>query len=76
MANRNITVYNQKVWQEWMGYTVMYVNYYNEGPYIETQTEYGVRYDRALRIMRDILKSGRAAWISKIDPENVEEIPF
>lgn len=67
---------NSKDWEEWMGYCVHYMNWNGEGPFIDPQTDYGVPMARAVRTMRTILKTGRCAWLVKVDPHQDWDVPF
>jgi len=72
--NQYKSVYSE--WEEWMGYTVHYLDWNNEGPFIDPATDYGVSCDAAERIMRHILSTGRCAWCVRKDPSEIEVVPF
>jgi len=59
-----------------MGYNVYYMNWTGEGPFIDPHTDYGVSMAVAAYTMRTILKTGRCAWLVKVDPHTIEDIPF
>lgn len=61
-------------WEEWMGYTVHYIH--NKDEYIDQKTSYGVTMERAINRMLNLLQDGCCAWIQKIDPHSLEDIPF
>ena len=65
-----------EVWEEWMGYAVHYMNWNGEGPFIDPQTDFGVPKTTAIETMGTILKTGRCAWLVKIDPQLVGDVPF
>ena len=63
-------------WQEWMGYSVQYMAFNNDGPFVEHDTSFGVSMVTAQDTMRRILQTGRCAWIVKVDPIKYEDVPF
>ena len=68
MKNQN------KIWEEWMGYTVHY--FHDENEFIDQSTSYGVSKSRANKKMLQILSDGQCAWLRKVDPHTIEDIPF
>lgn len=68
--------HNSDIWEEWMGYCVYYMNWNNEGPFIDPSTDYGIPLVSALSTMNAILQTGRCAWVAKINPEQALEVPF
>ncbi len=67
---------NSNNWEEWMGYSVHYMNWDGEGPFIDPSTDYGIPMVTALTTMKAILLTGRCAWVAKVDPESALEVPF
>jgi len=67
---------NSKNWEEWMGYSVCYISWSGEGPFIDPATDYGVSMAAAVRTMKTILKTGRCAWLVKVDPHQDWDVPF
>ena len=63
-------------WEEWMGYSVQYMNWNGDGPFIDPSTDYGIPMVTALSTMKTILQTGRCAWIVKADPTKYEDVPF
>ena len=63
-----------KIWQLWMGYVVCYI--YDGNTCIEPTTCYGVGLEYATEKQNRILRDGKCAWIEKIDPKLVDEVPF
>ena len=61
-------------WEEWMGYRVHYV--LDGVAYVQDSTSYGVSYGRATQVMKSVLLQGFCAWIVRMKPDEVEEIPF
>lgn len=57
-----------------MGYTVHY--FHDENEFIDQSTSYGVSKSRASKKMLEILSDGRCAWLRKVDPHTMEDIPF
>ena len=65
---------NEKKWQEWMGYSVYLVK---DGKVCRLPgTDYGITKAYAMRKMKILLQRGQCAWMGKVDPARVEEIPF
>ena len=72
-----MTSTSYKKWEPWMGYVVYYVDKeFNDEIHIETSTIGGASVGWAKRVLVNNLKAGVCAWISKTNPEDVEEIPF
>ena len=46
--------HNSDIWEEWMGYCVYYMNWNNEGPFIDPSTDYGIPLVSALSTMNAI----------------------
>ena len=63
-----------KIWELWMGYVVHYL--YDGNTCIEPTTSYGVGLEYAVEKRNRILRDGRCAWIVKMDPKLVDEVPF
>lgn len=64
----------ERIWEEWMGYVVFYVN--DKNTCIQPSTSYGVTMSMAMQEMKKILIGGRCAWIGRKDPSEIEDIPF
>jgi hypothetical protein len=65
---------DSNVWKAWMGYVVRWYN--GKESVTLSVTAHGVEEGYAISKRNELLLIGTCAWIEKVDPEVVLEVPF